>query len=178
MGYRAKQNVFSWGTPNGLQTSEEVLYILSHQGIANQNNPEIPPHTSQIGQDPKLRWQQMLVRLRRKRNTSPLLVGLQANTTTLEICLAIPQKIGYSTTWRPSYSTSEHIPQRHFNTQQRYMHTMFIAALFIIARSWKEPRCPSVDEWIQELWYIYTMEYYSAIRNNDFTKFLRKWLHL
>ena len=56
--------------------------------------------------------------------------------------------------------------------------TMFIAALFIIARSWKEPRCPSVDEWIQKLWYIYTLEYYSAIRNNDFIKFLRKWMHL
>ena len=56
--------------------------------------------------------------------------------------------------------------------------TMFIAALFIIARSWKEPRCPSVDEWLQKLWCIYTMEYYSATRNNDLTKFLRKWLHL
>ena len=56
--------------------------------------------------------------------------------------------------------------------------TMFIAALFIIARSWNEPRCPSVDEWIQKLWYIYSMEYYSAIRNNDFMKFLRKWMHL
>jgi hypothetical protein len=38
--------------------------------------------------------------------------------------------------------------------------TMFIAALFIIARSWKEPRCPSTEEWIQKMWYIYTMEYY------------------
>ena len=122
MGYRAKQNVFSWGTPNGREISEEVLDILSHQGNANQNNPEIPPHTSQIGQDPKIRWQQMLARLRRKRNTSPLLVGLQTNTTTLEISLAIPQKVGYSTKWKPSYSTSGHIPQRHLSTQQRYMH--------------------------------------------------------
>ena len=40
---------------------------------------------------------------------------------------------------------------------------MFIAALFIIARTWKKPRCPSADEWIRKLWYIYTMEYYSAI---------------
>jgi len=47
--------------------------------------------------------------------------------------------------------------------------TMFIAALFIIARSWKEPRCPSTEEWIQKMWYIYTMEYYSAIKNNDFS---------
>jgi len=44
--------------------------------------------------------------------------------------------------------------------------TMFIAALFIITRSWKEPRCPSTKEWIQKMWYIYTMEYYSAIKNN------------
>jgi hypothetical protein len=42
---------------------------------------------------------------------------------------------------------------------------MFIAALFIIARSWKEPRCPSTEEWIQKMWYIYTVEYYSAIKN-------------
>jgi hypothetical protein len=42
--------------------------------------------------------------------------------------------------------------------------TMFIAALFIIARSWKEPKCPSTEEWIQKMWYIYTMEYYSAIK--------------
>ena len=55
---------------------------------------------------------------------------------------------------------------------------MFIAALFIIARSWKEPRCPSKEEWIQKMWYIYTMEYFSAIRNNEFTKFLVKWFDL
>jgi hypothetical protein len=53
--------------------------------------------------------------------------------------------------------------------------TMFIAALFIIARSWKEPRCSSTEEWIQKVWYIYTMEYYSAI-TNEFLKFLDKWM--
>ena len=42
--------------------------------------------------------------------------------------------------------------------------TMFITALFIIARGWKEPRCPSTEEWIQKMWYIYTVEYYSAIK--------------
>jgi hypothetical protein len=52
--------------------------------------------------------------------------------------------------------------------------TMFIAALFIIVRSWKEPRCPSTEEWIQKMWYIYTMEYYSAIKKNKFMKFLAK----
>ena len=56
--------------------------------------------------------------------------------------------------------------------------TMFIAALFIIARSWKEPRCPSTEEWIQKMWYVYTMEYYSATKNNGFMKFLDKWMYL
>ena len=55
---------------------------------------------------------------------------------------------------------------------------MFIEALFIIARSWKEPRCPSAEEWIQNVLYIYTMEYYSAIKNNEFMKFLGKWMDL
>jgi hypothetical protein len=55
---------------------------------------------------------------------------------------------------------------------------MFIATLFITARSWKEPRCPSREEWIQKMWYIYTMEYYSAIKKNEFMKFLGKWIDL
>ena len=45
---------------------------------------------------------------------------------------------------------------------------MFITALFTMARTWKQPRCPSADEWIRKLWYIYTMEYYSAIKKNIF----------
>ena len=56
--------------------------------------------------------------------------------------------------------------------------TMFIAALFIIARTWKEPRCPSTEKWILKMWYIYTMEYHSAIKKNEFMKFLGKWMDL
>ena len=111
----------------------------------------------------------------RKRNTPLLLVGLQARTTTLEISLATPQKIGHSSTQGPSYTTPGHIPKRYCKDK---CSTMFIAALFIIARSWKEPRCPSTEEWIQKMWYIYTMEYYSAIKNNEFMKFLGKWMEL
>jgi hypothetical protein len=55
--------------------------------------------------------------------------------------------------------------------------TMFITASCIIARSWKEPRCPSTEKWIQKMWHIYTMEYYSAIKN-EFMKFLGKWMNL
>ena len=55
---------------------------------------------------------------------------------------------------------------------------MFIAALFIIARTWKQPSCPSTGEWIRKLWYIYTMEYYSAIKNNSFESVLMRWMKL
>ena len=55
---------------------------------------------------------------------------------------------------------------------------MFISVLFIIARSWKEPRYPSTEEWIQKMWYIYTVEYYSAIKNNDFMKLTGKQMEL
>jgi hypothetical protein len=51
---------------------------------------------------------------------------------------------------------------------------MFIAALLLIARSWEESRYPPTEEWIQKMWYIYTMEYYSAIKNDEFMKFLGK----
>ena len=55
---------------------------------------------------------------------------------------------------------------------------MFIAALFTIARTWKQPRCPSAEEWIRKLWHIYTMEYYSAIKNNTFESTLMWWMKL
>ena len=55
---------------------------------------------------------------------------------------------------------------------------MFIAALFIIARTWKQPRCLSADEWIRKLWYIYTMEYYSVIKKNTFESVPMRWMKL
>ena len=52
---------------------------------------------------------------------------------------------------------------------------MFIAALLVIVRSWKQPRCLMIEEWIQKMWFIYTMEYYSAIKNEDILSFAGKW---
>ena len=54
--------------------------------------------------------------------------------------------------------------------------TMFIAALFFIARTWKQPKCPSTEEWIRKMWYIYTMEYYTAEKNNSSLNFAGKWV--
>ena len=55
---------------------------------------------------------------------------------------------------------------------------MFIAALFIIARTWKQPGCPLTDEWIKKLWYIYTMEYHLATKRNTFESVLMRWMNL
>ena len=55
---------------------------------------------------------------------------------------------------------------------------LFIAALFITARTWKQPRCPSTDEWIKKLWYTFTMEYYSAIKRNISESVLMRWMDL
>ena len=56
--------------------------------------------------------------------------------------------------------------------------TMFIAALFTIARTWNQPKCPSTDEWIKKMWHIYTMEYYSAIERNEIELFVVRWMDL
>ena len=55
---------------------------------------------------------------------------------------------------------------------------VIIIALFTIARTWKQPRCPSAEEWIRKLWYIYTMEYHSAIKKNAFESVLMSWMKL
>ena len=55
---------------------------------------------------------------------------------------------------------------------------LFTAALLTIAGTWKQPRCPSTDEWIKKLWYMYTMEYYSAIKRNTFESVLMRWINL
>jgi hypothetical protein len=131
----------------GDREKKGIFSIMNYQGKANE----------------KAKW------------APPLLVGLQAGTTTLEISLAVPQKIRPEDPAIPLLGIyPEDVPTGKKDTCS----TMFIAALFIIARSWKEPRCPSTEEWIQKMWYIYTMEYYSAIKKNEFMKFLGKWLDL
>ena len=70
------------------------------------------------------------------------------------------------------------IPTKETRTERDTCTPMFMAALFTVARTWKQPRCPLADEWIRKLWYMYTMEYYSAIEKNAFESVLIKWIKL
>ena len=63
-------------------------------------------------------------------------------------------------------------------TQKDTCTPMFIAALFTIARTWRQPKCPLPDEWIKKMWYIYIMEYYSAIKRNEIGSFVEMWIDL
>jgi hypothetical protein len=57
-------------------------------------------------------------------------------------------------------------------------HQCFIEALFIIAQLWKQPRCPPADKWIKKMWYLYTMEFYLAMKKNEILSFANKWMEL
>ena len=70
------------------------------------------------------------------------------------------------------------IHTKETRTERDLCTPMFIAALFTIARTWKQPKCLAADEWIRKLWYIHTMEYYSAIKKNAFESVLMRWMKL
>ena len=112
----------------------------------------------------------MLERLQRKGNPLTLLVGMQTSTATMGTVWRFLKKREIELPFDPA------IPLLGIHTEEtrRERDTctpMFIAALFIIPRTWKQPRCPLADEWIRKLWYIYTMEYYSAIKKNRMNQF-------
>ena len=120
----------------------------------------------------------MLERVWRKGNPLTLLVGMQTSTATMENSVEISLKTGNRTAIWPSNPTSGHT---HWGNQiwKRHVHPNFHrSTVYNNRRTWKQPRCPSADEWIRKLWYIYTMEYYSAIKKNSFESNLMRWMKL
>ena len=119
----------------------------------------------------------MLDRVWRKGNPLTLLVGMQTSTATVDSSVEIFKKLEIELPYDPE------IPLLGIHTKEtrieRDMCTpVFITALFTIARTWKQPRCPSADKLIRKLWYIYTMEYYSAIEKNSFESVLMRLIKL
>jgi hypothetical protein len=155
-----------------------MLTISGHKGNANQNHTKILPHPVRIaiiknttttscwqgcGEKGTLVhcwWEHKLVHLCKK--IWRLLKNLNMD---LPYDPAIPLLGIHSKKCKTGYSKGTYT-------------LMFIAALFTIAKLWKQPRCPTTDEWIKKLWYLYTMEFYSPMKKNEILSFVSKWMEL
>ena len=149
-----------------------MLNITHHQRNANQNHNEVPFHASQNGC-----YQKKSTNNKYWRGCIEKGILLYCSWE----CKLV--QLLWRTVWRflkkleIELPYDPAIPLLGIHTEETRIERdtctpMFIAALFKIARTWKQPRCPSADEWIRKLWYIYTMEYYSAIKKNTFESVL------
>ena len=86
------------------------------------------------------------------------------------------KKLGIKPSYDPAIPLLSIYPEETKSEKDTY--PIVHCSIFTIARTWKQPRCPSTDEWIKKLWYIYTMEYYSAIKRNAFESVLMRWMNL
>ena len=119
----------------------------------------------------------MLERVWRKGNPLTLLVGMQTSTATMENSVEILKNLEIELPYDPAISLLG-IHTEETRIERDTFTPMFITALFTIARRWKQPRCPLADEWIRKLGYIYTIEYYSAIKKKAFESVLMRWMKL
>ena len=87
------------------------------------------------------------------------------------------KKLGVKPPYEPAIQLHVIYPEET-RTEKDTCTLMVIAAQFTLARTWKQPRCPSTDEWLRKLWYIYTKEYYSAIKRNTLKSALMRWVSL
>ena len=121
----------------------------------------------------------MLARMRRKRISFALLVGMQAGAATLETVWRFLKKLKIQLSYDTAIALLGIYPRDTGVLFRRDTCTpMFIEALSTIAKVCKEPKCPSMDEWIKKMWYIYTMEYYSAIKKIEILPFATTWMEL
>ena len=114
-----------------------------------------------------------------KRECSCTIGGKLWKTVTVENSMEIlkKKKLGIKPPYDPAIPLLGIYPEET-KTEKDTCTPMFIAALFIIARTWKQPRCPLTDDCIKQLWYIYTAEYYSAKKRNTFEAVLMRWMNL
>ena len=117
--------------------------------------------------------------MRRKGNPSALLLGMQTGAATVETVWNFLRKLKMELPLDPAILLLGLYPNNPETPIQKNLHTpMFIAAQFTIANYWKQPKCPSANEWIQKLWYIYTMEFCAAERKKELLPFVTAWMEL
>nr|KAF6397013.1 hypothetical protein HJG63_009690 [Rousettus aegyptiacus] len=121
----------------------------------------------------------MLERMQKKRNPYTLLVGLQIGTATMETIWRFLKKVRIDLPYDPAIPLLGIYPKDLKIRIPKYICTlMFIAVSFTVVRAWKQPECPTIDDRLKKLWYIYTMEYYSAIRRDEVLPFATTWMDL
>ena len=102
---------------------------------------------------------------------------MSAGTTTMETSMEVPPKLNIELPYDPAIPLLGIYPDKTFLKKGTCTH-MFIAALFAVAKTRKQPKCPLTDEWIKKMWYIYTVKYYSAIKKNKIMPFAATWMEL
>ena len=121
----------------------------------------------------------MLERMWRNRNTFTLLVGVQINAITWKTVWQFLKDLEIEIPFDPAIPLLDIYPENYklFCYKDTCIH-MFIVALFTIAKTWNQPKCPSMIDWTGKMWHIYTMEYYAAIKNDEFVSFVGTWMNL
>ena len=174
MEYRTKQRIFNRRISNAWKTLKE-MFIFSHQGNANQNNSEIPLTPVRMV---KIKNTNDSFCWRGCGDSPPLLVRMQICTTILKISMVLPQKIMNQPTSGPSNTTLGNIFKGCSIILQGHLFKYVHSGIICNIQNLKQPRCPSREEWIKKISYIYTMEHYSVVKKNDILKFACKWIEL
>jgi hypothetical protein len=113
-----------------------------------------------------------------KRNPCTLLVGMQVSATILEKNMEASSELNIDLPYDSAIPPLEIYPKECDTGYSRSTCTpMFTAALFTTAKFWKQTRCPTTDKWIKKLWYLYTMEFYSAMKKSEILSFVNKWMN-
>ena len=121
----------------------------------------------------------MLVKMWRQGKLCALLVRMQTGAATIENSVAFPQKIKNKTSiWSSTFTSGYLSKGNEITVLKRYLYPMFIAALFTIARSWKQPKCSLKNEWIKKMWWIYPVGYYPVIEKMEILPFTTTWIKM
>ena len=121
----------------------------------------------------------MLARMRKKRISFALLMGMQTGAATLQNSMKVPQKLKNRTTLRLSNCTTRYLSKGYrCAVLKGHMHPHVYSSTINSSQSMERAQCPSMDEWIKKMWYVYTMEYYSAIKKNEILPFATMWMEL